>query len=261
MKILQALQEIGLNKKESEVYLTLLKTPGVQPASIIAKKINVNRTTVYKILLQLSKKGFVTKTNKHGILCFYIEEPEDSLKLLVEEKQSILKEVNKVVLEFIPKLMMSGELNESSMPKIRYYEGVEGVKQIYEAVLKEGKDYYRYGDITKIYNTLGDFIDDYITKRNKLGIVSHAIMPYYKRSEKERAKKDKNELRKALYIPHELFPIDGEVRIFGNKVAIFSLRKEAPIGVILESEIMANMFKSIFMLTWKDYTKKAFKIN
>jgi hypothetical protein len=92
-----------------------------------------------------------------------------------------------------------------------------------------------------------------------MGITAHAIMPYHKRSE-ELYKKDKEELRKALYIPHDLFPIEGEVRIFGNKVAILSLKKDSPIGVIIESEIVARMFKSIFMLTWQDYAKKTFKL-
>jgi sugar-specific transcriptional regulator TrmB len=259
MKLIDAIKEFGLTENEAEVYLTLIRTAGSQPASVIAQKMGMNRTTAYKILIHLSKLGLATKTMRHGILCFFVEDPEEKLKSLVEEKQSKLEEVNDIIMKSLPSLTIDGDFNEATMPKIRYYEGVDGIKQIYEAVLKEGKDYYRYGDITKIYGTLGEFTDEYIKKRNKIGITAHAIMPYYERSE-EQAKKDKKELRKSLYIPHELFPIDGEVRIFGNKVAIFSLRKESPIGVIIESEIVANMFKSIFMLTWKDYTKKAFKI-
>ncbi len=258
MKLKQALEEIGLTKIEVEAYLTLLKTAGAQPASILANRMNINRTTAYKALLNLSKLGLATKTMKHGIICFFAEDPEDTLKTLIEDKKLKLHEVNKTILDALPSLTV-GEENSTSLPKIRYYEGEEGIKQIYEMVLKEGVDYYRYGDIAKIYETLGDYVDDYIKRRNKLGITAHAIMPYEKRSE-ELYKKDKEELRKALYIPKELFPIEGEVRIFGNKVAIFSLRRESPIGVIIESDIVARMFKSIFMLTWKDYTQKTFKI-
>lgn len=258
MKLKQALEKIGLSKIEVETYLTLLKTAGAQPASILANRMRINRTTTYKALINLSKLGLATKTMKHGIICFFAEDPEDTLKALVEEKKEVLKEVNTTILEALPSLIV-GEEGSPHLPKIRYYEGIEGIKQIYEAILKEGVDYYRYGDITKIYGTLGDFTDDYIKRRNKMGITAHAIMPYHKRSE-ELYKKDKEELRKALYIPHDLFPIEGEVRIFGNKVAILSLKKDSPIGVIIDSEIVARMFKSIFMLTWQDYAKKTFKI-
>ena len=258
MKLKQALEEIGLSGIEVDAYLTLLKTAGAQPASVLANRMSINRTTAYKALINLSKRGLATKTMKHGIICFFAEDPEDSLKSLIGDRQEKLKEVNQTILDALPSLIV-GEEGSPHLPKIRYYEGIDGIKQIYEAVLKEGVDYYRYGDITKIYGTLGEFTDEFIRKRNKLGINSHAIMPYHKRSE-ELYKKDKDELRKALYIPHDLFPIEGEVRIFGNKVAILSLKKDSPIGVIIESEIVARMFKSIFMLTWRDYTEKAFKL-
>lgn len=249
---------MGLSTIEVDTYLTLLKTAGAQPASILANRMRINRTTAYKALINLSKLGLATKTMKHGIICFFAEDPEDTLKTLIENKQSTLKEVNASILEALPSLIV-GEEGSPHLPKIRYYEGIEGIKQVYEAILKEGVDYYRYGDITKIYGTLGDFTDDYIKRRNKMGITAHAIMPYHKRSE-ELYKKDKDELRKALYIPHDLFPIEGEVRIFGNKVAIMSLKQDSPIAIIIDSEIVARMFKSIFMLTWRDYAKKTFKI-
>jgi sugar-specific transcriptional regulator TrmB len=260
MDILQALKEFGLSKQESNLYLTLAKTPGAQPASIIAHKMGMNRTTVYKMLINLAALNLITKTMKHGITCFFAEDPENRLKSMVEERGHKLDEVNKAILEALPSLTIQESMHEANLPKIRYYEGIEGIKQIYEEVLKEGKSYYRYGDITKIYGALGDFTDEYIKKRNKLGITAHAIMPFYKESGAN-IEKNKRELRKVLYIPHEFFPIDGEVRIFGNKVAIMSLRRESPIGVIIESNIVAGMFQSIFMLTWKDYAKKAFKLN
>ena len=258
MKIKQALEDLGLSKLEVDAYLTLIKTSGAQPASVIARRMNVNRTTTYKALMSLTKFGLATKTLRHGIICFFAEDPEDSLRSLVEQKEKNLKEVSATILEAIPSLSV-GEEGSPNMPKIRYYEGIDGIKQVYEAVLKEGVDYFRYGDITKIYNVLGDFTDDFIKRRNKIGITAHAIMPYHKRSE-ELYKRDREEQRKALYLPHDLLPIEGEVRIFGNKVAILTLKEDAPIGIIVESEVVARMFKSIFMLTWREYTKKTFKI-
>jgi predicted transcriptional regulator len=257
--ISQSLKEIGLSETEVDVYLALLKTSGAQPASIVANKTRMNRTTAYKTLLQLAKRGLVAKTLKYGIISFYADEPEEKLKNLIESKQDKLQEANRKIFEELPALMMK-DANYDRLPKVRYYEGVEGIKQIYEMILKVGQDYYRYGDITKIYGMLGEFTDEYIHKRNKLKIKAHAIMPYNKKGGQKLMERDKSELRESLYLPEELFPIEGEIRIFGDKVAILSLRKESPIGVVIESEVIAKMFKSIFMLTWENRNEQAFKI-
>ncbi len=257
MKIDQVLTNLGLQDKEPDIYLTLLKTPGAQPASVIANRASLNRTTTYKTLVKLVNKGLVTKTQRHGATCFFAEDPENRLKVLIDERQRQLGEMNQAMLETLPLLTMNDE-DADSLPRVRYYEGIEGIKQIYEAVLKTEKDVYRYGDITKIYEALGIYTDEYIKKRNEMGITTHAIMPLYEDG-RDKPKKNSKERREVLYIPQKLFPIDGEVRIFGNKVAIISLRKESPIGVILESETIAKMFLSIFMLTWKNYGGKAVK--
>ena len=228
--------------------------------TINPSELGMNRTTVYKILIHLSKLGLVIKTLRHGILSYYAESPEEKLIKQIEKQQERLKVAEEIILERLPSFMAANE-SSGKLPKIRYYEGIEGIKRIYELILKAGVDYYRYGDITKIYGTLGEFTDEYIRKRNALGITAHAIMPYPKDENKAQAiQKDEEELRKSLYIPQELFNMDGEIRIFGDKVAILSLRKESPIGVVIESETIASMFQSIFMLTWQGYGKKAKKL-
>jgi sugar-specific transcriptional regulator TrmB len=257
MKIEQVLKNLGLEDKEPEIYLALIKTPGAQPASVIATRANLNRTTVYKTLVKLVSKGLVTKTQLHGSTCFFAEDPENRLKILIDERQRQLGEINQSIMEALP-LLTINEDSVDSLPKIRYYEGIEGIKQIYESVLKTGEDVYRYGDITKIYEALGIYTDEYIKKRNEVGITTYAIMPLYEKENKQ-AKKNTQEHRQVLYIPYKLFPIEGEVRIFGDKVAIISLRKESPIGVIIESQTIAKMFYYIFMLTWNNNGGKAMK--
>jgi len=70
MKIDQVLLALGLIDREPDVYLALLRTPGAQPASVIATRANLNRTTVYKILIKLVKKGLVTKPSAMALPAF-----------------------------------------------------------------------------------------------------------------------------------------------------------------------------------------------
>jgi len=65
--------------------------------------------------------------------------------------------------------------------------------------LKEEKDVYRYGDITKIYEALGIYTDEYIKKRNALGITTHAIMPFYETERAQIKKKRQGTPRCALH--------------------------------------------------------------
>lgn len=256
MDFTQVFYRLGFFHKEPEIYITLLKLPGAQPASVIARKLNMNRTTVYKSLMSLSKKGLVTKTKRHGITCFFAENPESSLKQLIEGKKKQLEEINQTILDALPLMMRGSQDIQAVIPKIRYYEGIEGIKMIYEHILEEGKDVYRYGDITKIYEALGYFTDDYIKKRIEKGLTTYAIEPYAGTEAEAALKKHAKEHRKVLFIPHKKFPIEGEIRIFGHHVAIISLHKESPIGVIIESQTIAKMFYSIFMLTWEEHGQK-----
>lgn len=238
MDINRALEEFGLSPSEVKIYLALVTTPGIQPASTIARKLGMKRTTVYKSLIIIANKGLVTKTMRHSITCFVAEKPEERLKALLEKKQDRIKEASKVISDVIPELA-SGDHREAIMPKIRYYEGIEGVKQIYDVVLKAGEDYNLYGNIHKIYKLLGPYMDKYVAERDKSNVKVKVIMPQYK-DRKNAAIASYNKNVERHFIPYELFDIDGEIRIMKSKVCIVSLVKGELIGVIIESPSLAK---------------------
>jgi sugar-specific transcriptional regulator TrmB len=69
------LQELGLNDKESAVYLALLS---VDNDSVIdlSKKTNINRTTIYPVLESLMTKGLVSEVKMDKKIRFAAEAPE-----------------------------------------------------------------------------------------------------------------------------------------------------------------------------------------
>lgn len=259
MNIDQALITLGLQDKEPEVYLTLLKLPGAQAASVIAARAGLNRTTTYKTLMRLVKKGLATKTQYQGITCFFAEEPDSRLKILVNNKKKQLEFTGKTLLDALPLLTVSDK-GAGQLPYIRQYEGVEGIKHIYEIMLKEEQDMYRYGDSIKLFEVIGDYLIDFMDRKKRLGLKTYAINPLYE-GEPTNKEIDESDSRDILFIPYKLFPIHGEIRICGNKVSIISLRKDCPIGVLIRSETIAGMFKSIFMLTWKNYGNRGMRFD
>lgn len=63
MKFFDYFQSLGFSQKEANIYLALYKL-GAQPASIIAKHVNIERTYVYKVLVDFSSKNIISATEK-----------------------------------------------------------------------------------------------------------------------------------------------------------------------------------------------------
>jgi len=250
MKIEQILMDLGLQEKEPEVYLALLSTPGVQPASVIAKKTDLNRTTVYKILMKLTKMGLATKTMQHGIICFFAENPDKRLEDILERKRKNLEILNDNLLVMMPEIKNMRK-QEMLMPKMRYYEGIEGIKRVYRDTLLEGKTIYAFENVDHMSPEVRNYIfNEYIPKRVAEGIFAYTIVPKSK-GNLNFSKSDKESLRETKVISKESFPMEIEINIYDKKTAFFSYKEEDMFGVILESQSIANSMKAIFDLCWK----------
>jgi sugar-specific transcriptional regulator TrmB len=250
MKIEQVLTDLGLIDKEPEVYLALLKTPGVQPASVIAKKTDLNRTTVYKTLVKLTKMGLATKTMQHGIICFFAEKPDKRLEDMLLNKKKHLDFLSDSLISVLPDIK-NMQKQEMMMPKMRYYEGIEGVKRVYRDTLIEGKTIYAFENVDHMADDVKNYIfNEYIPKRIDEGIFANTIVPKSK-ANVNFGKTDKESLRETKVISKESFPMEIEINIYDKKTAFFSYKQEDMFGVILESQAIANSMRAIFDLCWK----------
>lgn len=250
MKIDQVLAELGLQDKEADVYLALLKTPGAQPASVIATRANLNRTTVYKTLIKLVKKGLATKTQRHGIICFFAEEPDKRLEGLLQNQRKNLDMLNENLIALLPEIK-NIQQQELHLPKMRYYEGEEGIKRVYEDTLAEGETIYAFEDVGEFSPKLKTWLFDYyIPRRLEKEVFAYVLTPKNPDNVSYR-KNDKEALKETRFIPKTNFPIEIEINIYGQKTAFFSHKSEEIFAAILESKGIANSMKSIFNLCWK----------
>ena len=250
MQIEQLLKQIELGDKESKIYLQLMQTAGPKPASIIARKLSMNRTTAYKVLLNLSKIGLITTTMKHGIRCFIAEEPDRRIELLLEKKKKNITKIQKQLHEIIPEIQNLIKSDSSIMPTIKYYEGIEGIKHVYRDSLKSEDTIYAFENIEDMTPEIKEYIlYDYIPKRAKKGIFIQVISPDNKEHKKTR-KSDKKYFRETKFFPKNIASIEIEVNIYGNKTAFFSYKKEEMFAIIIKSKSVANSIKSIHQFCW-----------
>ena len=74
MKDIDSLINVGLSEQEALAYLTLLKLGG-SIASVVAKNMNVKRTTIYAILKSLANQGFVDVYFRKNKRFYYAAKP------------------------------------------------------------------------------------------------------------------------------------------------------------------------------------------
>ncbi|HBO16619.1 MAG: Transcriptional regulator, TrmB [Candidatus Moranbacteria bacterium GW2011_GWE2_35_2-] len=245
MEIKQALEQIGIAGKKADVYLSCLEMGGAT-AYLIAKKVGLKRPTVYDIINQLMKEGLVHKTIKGNIKYYSPADPE----LLIRKLHQ--KEVN--IRQIMPSLQNLYN-SPKTKPFIRYFEGSEGIKAMYDdslKSLKKGDEILAYvGE--DILNNIPDYISDYVKRRVEKGVRTRGI---YIESESIGGymRKNKEQLREARVLSKKEFPVKNETNIYANKVAIASYGAEM-FGMIIESTEIANAQKAIFELAWKGAEK------
>lgn len=167
MEIKQVLQQFGLNGKKADVYLSALEL-GSSSVIEIAKKAGIKRTTCYDILLDLIQEGLISETPKGKKRFFVGEDPE--------KIQRNLKNKERLFAEILPQLQSINNVR-GSKPKIRFYEGKEGLKEVYEDTLKYKMEIMGFAsdDIMKVLGM--EWAQGYLRKRKEKGIWAKAIVP------------------------------------------------------------------------------------
>lgn len=243
--ILSELETLGFTEEEARVYLTTLELGGSY-VSTIAKKANVHRVNCYHILDKLIKKGVVTSFTKNKIKYFTVENPQvivNQIESKLEKAQSLLPQ------------LLSITNNLAYKPKIKYYEGIAGVKNIFEETLSAKQELLGYTNLEELPQVLPeDYLRDYAKRKIKKGIKSRMLSPLSKEGlkylKKYYPKNDGLDLTEILFINPEEYLFEYEINIYGDRVSIVSLNPKELIGLTIESPVYAKTQRAIFNLAW-----------
>lgn len=246
MTLEQVLEEFGLSERQAKVYLATLEL-GEASVQDIAEKANIERTGTYYLIESLIRKGIVSKTAKGKKEYYSAAEPEVIFDLAKRKKDIIEK--------YLPEF--KALYNSSKVkPKVRLYEGMEGIKSIYEKTLelKKGEEVVSFTPFEVGHKFIGDWGHDYIRRRVARGIFVRDIAEDSIDS-REHQKNDKEEFRKTRLVPKQKFPFTNEIGIFQDWVMVISYKEM--IGLVIESKDIAQMMKAIFELAWLGAEKLA----
>lgn len=239
MNLITLLHNLGLSLNEAKIYLATLEI-GPASAQRIAKKAGLMRTTTYSVLENLAVKGFIFKTKEKDKNRYFADSPKNLFRRFSRYYEQFEKGLPQ--LEAIHNQM-------PIKPKIVFYEGKDGIKEIYEDTIKERpKEILEY-NTSNIAKTFPDFPKEYVNSRRKAMIRAKRIAPNDK-FWVERARRDNYEMSETRLLSPEKFTIPVEINIYNNKVAFMSYPDE--MGIIIESKGVAEAMKKIYELAWAE---------
>ncbi len=245
LNLQESLIEIGLSDKEAGVYLALLSL-GKGTVSEISRKANINRTTGYDVLDTLSAKGLVSISGKEPKQEYSAEKPERLENFIAEEikkKHEALRKTEALV----PELNLMH--NIADRPRVRFYEGNEGLVEVYEDTLTSHEAIRAFATVDDMHAALPNYFPKYYKRRAGAGIGIRAIVPKTEIGI-ERSTHDKEEMRETALVPKDKYYFSPEINIYDNKVMIASLREK--LGIIIESAEIADAMKKIYELAWAE---------
>lgn len=235
---------LGLSQAEGKVYMTLLELGGGY-VSAVARRAKLPRVNCYHTLQNLAEKGLVNYITKSRIR-YYAPEPPQKIINILEERAGYAKKILPELLSISNTLVLK--------PKIKYYEGMEGVKNILEDTLTANKELLGYTNLQGMSEVFGDFITSYAEIKMKKHIKTRLICPSSEEAftyiEKSYPKDFPLELIEILFVNPREFWFENEIVIYEDKVAVISLNKEELNGMIFESPVYARSQRAIFNLAW-----------
>ena len=248
----EVLQQIGLNKSEVKVYLTLLEL-GSSTTGPVMHHAKVSSSKIYGILSRLIEKGLVSSVVKSKTRHYQASAPE-SLLDYVKEKEIELKKYGEQIISLIPELKLKQRFLKNKQ-EAQVYLGWKGIMTGFNFMLenfKNGEDYIAFAQTPH----------EEESKEVKLFFAQ-----YQKRREQKKLKvkliADNSQKHIFKSEPYNKFK-NFQVRFLKNSPPGIVVSKNnifittfdpSPVGVVISSNEMAQSFRKFFYNEWKNVEK------
>lgn len=236
--LVSTLRQVGMEEKQAKIYLACLEL-GETTIKEMAKKAEIKRTSVYDMIDEMINFGYIKTTTKGKKVKFIAAEPAE-LKEIIKKRENLLNQI-------LPSLNLINNVS-SAKPKVWFYHGIEGIKQVYEDLLNyKNMEVYGWASDDST-NLLGlEWCDKYIERRSRRKVLLKIIYPLTEVTRHyENNDKAQNRISKTVDPKKYLFKM--EINIYKNRVAMMSAQDK--IGIIVESEPIAETLKTIFRICW-----------
>lgn len=237
------LNTFGLSEREKCIYLAALEL-GTALQVPLAQKAKVKRTTLREMLPDLLSRGIVQHVVRGKRKYIVARDPRELTSDLAERAERTK--------EFLP-LLLAFQNTSPEKPEVRYFDGIEGIKFVYDEILKPGEPTYSFLNIDNIHPDMVPWlVHDYVPRRMAKKITTYTIL---NSSEKKNEILPDLPYRHNCIVPAERFPFKMDIEVGGPYVAFIHYQKDhAPNAILIRSEAAATTLRSMYKMIAEKYS-------
>lgn len=248
----KALEDLGLTRVQAFLYLTCLKY-GISSVLELSKHTGMSRQRIYEEAEKLKDIGLFEITRKDRRK--YIPATPRKLALITRRKIEALETQEGELNVIIPSLE-SLILPSKNKVVVKYYEGLEQIKEAYANELELAKNTEGLSFSGSLEDAFKFFPESYWNKWNS-EFAKHdskaRILVHNSVVAEKYARDDKKYKRETRYLDN--FPLKTNIDVVKNVVFIISYYDE--LGIWIESHIVAESYRLLFNSLWS--SAKSFK--
>lgn len=241
------LRKFEIEEEEASIYLYLLEN-GAKTALELSNEIKLSRTVIYRIVENLVLKGLLTENLEENGRRFEAN-PPDTLKIKMIEKELRIKSLEESLPEILEMLSLVSN-NNISKSSIKYYRGVEGLKQVTWNETKAVKEFRIY-EIGK----MADFVENDFNRQVLQEFVNNKITDYQLTNRAPfndftDVEEFVQKYWKVRYISKEDIAINFETIIYNNVYGMYEYKGSEIFCIEIYNDKLAETQKNIFDFVW-----------
>lgn len=239
-----SLMDLGLTPQESTAYKTALWL-GTFAASSLGNILKIPRSTARYTCEALVRKWLMIETKKANTKLFIAENPTKLYSLLYNEEEELKKKKEHLALT-IKELQQQYD-PDAKIPKITFYEGIDGIERMFDELLTHPTELYSFGAGDYFLQKEPELIDKFRKKAKK---VYRNV--YVMRSPKYKAIHTTDTTNKQNHYFKNIEELKVDIQIVDDLITIATIEDPAPIGIVIKHAVIVNAFKQIFEEVWKN---------
>ncbi len=254
---IEKLVKLGLNLKEATVYYTLINKQSLTLLEI-SRLSSINRTTAYRIVDKLERKGLVIQEMDQYKMKFRTTSPDNLKRLLLEKEEKLNQQ--KHTASLLIKDLKKAQTQRSSNTQVLYYKGIEGSRQLLWNTLRAKDGIFGYGYLTLNKSVGAKFAEKFRQEVVKRKILSQEIQNRPKDIQNMDFNytqvKDYRLFFERRFIPKSLVEIHHDTYIYNDIFAFHYFYKGELFGIEIKNSEIAKTQKQIFKVLWNMAKRK-----
>ncbi len=232
--------DIGLSENEARLYIAALSL-GPTTIERIAKTADIKRTSAYYIIESLKNKG-IMNIQVQGFKKKYAAEDPHKLEMLLEERRERFR---KALPQFKALYNLKG--TESI---VRYYEGLEGMKTVYNELLQGVRpgDYWFAISDAKLWQSFESEYTNYFLKQRSKMRLSTKLLLQDNETGRWHVQFARNLNEEVKLLPNTI-TLESSCAIVPGKLIIHQLTPPF-LTIAIENDQASNMQRQLFEIMW-----------